>query len=146
MTEKEDKSKFVNSAINWLYKMECLEDPVIQSHLYHNIYSQSKRIIDCEILIDKKTKAMLIYIKLSFLGKLFKRTKKIIIENILENLKYILPKYSVRVITNKTILDLALTKQTKELEKKDEKSDKLPNDDNVNSISNDDISESSESK
>lgn len=99
-----EKAGFVTGALNWMYENEIFETPVL-NNLYGNIYSISKQIRDVELLIDKNTRKMMVYIKLGILGRLFEnKIKKVIVSGILE----VLPKFKVRVVTDKNLFNKAL--------------------------------------
>lgn len=107
-----DRVKFLTSAISWAYEMELVDDPQLLNNLYVNIYSQSKSIQDVELLINKSRKQILIYIKLSFFARLFKKTKHAIITSVLDNLNELLPEFKVRVTIERPVFNKALEQVT----------------------------------
>lgn len=123
------KEELINSGLSWLFEMEFLESQSAQDALALNLYSCSRAIDDIEILIDKNTKSMLIWVRMKWWGKLLFR-KKVIQERVSELVKQVLPSFLFRVVFEKWIFDLALQKQqARALGGKDEGDKKSDNSD-----------------
>tara|TARA_R110000868_G_C10973188_1_gene771545 strand:+ start:81039 stop:81620 length:582 start_codon:yes stop_codon:yes gene_type:complete len=135
-----ERMKTQASGLKWLYEMEVLNSPQLINNLKLNIFTQDNTIRDVELLFDQNNKGVLIYIKLSWWGRTFRQKEiKIRIEDIITQL---LPSYRKRVITERWILDLALTKAKEVVGVKNEKSSKKPNTTDSNG-SDTDVSRSS---
>lgn len=121
MPNKQEDSGFVTSALNWMYENEMVDQTPVLNNLYGNIYSMSKQIKDVELLINKNTRKMMVYLKLGIFGKLFKtKLKRDIAEGILE----VLPKFKIRITLDKTLFDKAykiLTSQVGDYQEDKEK-------------------------
>lgn len=103
-TLDKEKAGFIAGALSWMYEMELVDTTPVLNNLYGNIYSSSKQIKDVELLIDKNSRKILVYLDLKPLGRLY--SKKIgnkISNGVLE----LLPKYKVRVIFDKILFDKA---------------------------------------
>ena len=99
MEDFKDTSKIMNSATRWLYDMELVDNPMVLNNLYINIFSRSRSIKDVELLIDSRNKKILVYIKLAWYSRLFKKSKRKIAMYVIENLQELLPRYEIKVTT-----------------------------------------------
>lgn len=104
----QDASSFVAYSIKWLYDMEAVDNPVVIQDLYLRIYGEDPRIQDVDLLMDKYGKKMLIYIRLSLLGRMFKSVERKSVIGVLDRVQKVLPRFSFRVITDRKLFDLAL--------------------------------------
>lgn len=103
-----EDNRLKTGALSWLYEMEVLNSPTLQQNLQENILLSDFRIKSCEILLLKDFKDILIYIELGFFNRIF-RGSTICIE-VASLIKRMLPSYRVRVITDRKIFELSLTK------------------------------------
>jgi len=103
-----DTIKTQAAGLKWLYEMELLNSPQLINNLKLNILTQDSTIKDVELLIDQNSKAILIYIKLSWWGKVFRKDR--IFVSIEDLITQLLPTYRKRVIHERWIFDLAIKK------------------------------------
>lgn len=114
-----EKVKTQAAGLKWLYEMEILNSPQLINNLKLNIFNQDSTIKDVELLIDQNTKAILIYIQLSWWGRKFRQDRiKMSIEDLITQL---LPTYRKRVVSERWIFDLALKKVREFIGGKNEK-------------------------
>ena len=120
----DDKSKQNAQALTWLFEMEMINDPQLKFNLYQNVYICDKRIRDCKIFITPSftyQKGILIWIKVSWLCRLFKYKKKEIEYNINSVMNGLLPSFKIRIIYDEKILALAQSKLEERYGGKNEK-------------------------
>jgi hypothetical protein len=100
--------KMAPEGLKWLYEMEAVNSTALQNNLYGNLYS-FPGVSDCEILMDRYQRKMLIYIKFTFfIRKFLKRRKKELIMAMLDQLQELLPSFEFRIIEDRALFDLAL--------------------------------------
>lgn len=97
----------LNQATRWLLEMEMVDSPQLKNFLILNIFKSSNRIKDVSLLIDTNLKAMLIYLKLDFWGRVFKKSTQVS-SHILDQLQSVLPSFTCRVVYDRKIFELAL--------------------------------------
>jgi len=99
---------YEQDGLKFLYQSELLDDPLLINNLKMNIMMQSNYIKEVEMLSVTTTKQLLIYVELGFFGKLFfKRRIEPAVRDIVHQL---LPFYEIRVIQDKSILELSKAK------------------------------------
>jgi hypothetical protein len=103
-----DDNKLKSSALAWMYHLEVLNDPIVQTNLKENILLADRRIKDCEVLVIQDYKSILIYLKINSFWKFF--SAKIIETKVQLVISRLLPNYRLRIVTDKSILDLSLKK------------------------------------
>jgi len=103
----DDKTSMQAQGLKWLYEMQLVGDTQLINNLKLNILSISKNIKEIEILTSSSHKAMLVYLELSFLGKLFYK-KRLTIE-VLDLLKNSLSQYRFRVTCDKLVFNQAVS-------------------------------------
>lgn len=119
------------TALKWLYEMEIVDNPVLKSNLYENVFMSDSGIQDCAVWIVPEfthQKGILVWIKLKRWSKWFKKEE--VLAKVKNVVKELLPSYEVRVTEDRNILKLAQDK-IKEVygEVEDEKSNTINNDD-----------------
>jgi hypothetical protein len=105
---EDQTNKYNSNALNWLYEMEAIDSPILKQNLYENVLFSDERIKDCAIFVTPQftyQKGILVYIKLGFFTKLFKR--KEIYSNITQVLQRLLPSYNLRIVEDINILQMA---------------------------------------
>lgn len=140
-----DKNQnYQSQGLQWLYEMEVLNDPQLINNLKMNIISCSEKIREVELLISKPHKSIMIWIDVD-LGWFKKELKFYNIQaDILSILEQLLPTYKFRVIHDRDILNLAITKLEESLKGvEDEVSNTNDNDSTDNSSSKDGLPEAS---
>lgn len=110
----DDKYRFQHSGLKWLYEMELLDDPQLINNLKQNVMSASRfRVRECEFIMSQEDRKILIWIELNWFWKKF--FLKQINYDIFDVLSQLLPNYQFRIVTDRKILDLAITKLKKSL-------------------------------
>jgi len=109
ITNPMEREQFLNASTAWLLEMEYLDSPQLKNAIYLNILNSSRRVTNAELLVDKNSKGMLIYLELTWIGRIF-GYKKEIAENIIVMLSEVLPSFRFRVIYSKAIWELAVQK------------------------------------
>jgi hypothetical protein len=103
-----EKGRFQYSALKWLYEMELVSDPQLINNLKLNIFNVSGFIKEVELLASQERLQMLIYVELSWIGRKF--FQKPIIAGVTDIVNALLPRFRIRVVTDRGILDLAVAK------------------------------------
>ena len=105
----DDRYKYQTSALKWLYEMELLDDPQLINNLKLNIFEASDfKVKDADFIMSQSQQKMLIWIEVGiFSRKLF--IKKIY-NQIYDRLRQLLPNYEFRIVTDRSILELAISK------------------------------------
>lgn len=108
----DDKTKYQYAGLKFIYEMEILDDPQFINNLKLNIFSSSGfKINDCEFLMSQEEKKILIWIDLKwwyrtrFYQRFYLRQLK---QDIYTQLGQMLPTYKFRIVTDRSILDLAI--------------------------------------
>lgn len=114
METLQDDNKLKTSALSWLYEMEYLDSPTVQQNLQENILLSDKSIKNCEILILRDFKDIMIYIELGIFAKILRGPQ--IIQNIETIVKRLLPSFRIRVVLDKQILNLTIKKLEEQYE------------------------------
>lgn len=105
----DDKQKYQYEGLKWLYEMEILDDPQLINNLKLNIMDATEfKVKDVEFVMAQSQQKMLIYVKLGWFNRKFK-SKGIFIQ-IQERVTQLLPNFQFRIVTNRSILELAITK------------------------------------
>ena len=91
-----DKNQFLSQATSWLLEMELLGNDYMKNALILNLYKLSDYIKDVQVLADQNERKMLVYLKLSGFGMMFK--KKQVASQVLDMLQGALPNFQFRVI------------------------------------------------
>lgn len=107
----DEKAKFQYSALRWLYELELVQDPQLINNLKMNIFSVSTLIKEVEFLSSYQHRQLLILLDLSWIGKKFFAKK--IIPAVEDRVKTLLPKFAIRVITDKVLFESAIEKVKK---------------------------------
>lgn len=106
---QDDKYKYQQSGLKWLYEMELLDDPQLINNLKLNIMDASGfRVKEVEFVMAQSEQKMLVWIKLSWFYKRWGLNKTC--NAIQERLVQLLPNFTFRIITDRSILELAITK------------------------------------
>ena len=110
----DEKHKYQMHGIKWLFEMELVSDPQLVNTVKLNIFSVSNLIREVEIVMSQEDKKMLIWIEVSWFTKTF-RIKKIrdIEQDIISILGKMLPNFKFRVITDISILNMAVDQVTR---------------------------------
>lgn len=125
-----DSNQYVPAGLKWLAEMEAVNSPVLLNVIYGNIYS-FPNVSDCEILIDRYNKKMLVYVKFTwFVRKYWKSRKKLVTISILDQLQELLPSFEFRIIEDKALFDLAVQRMKESLLGGNNENDNKPNDGN----------------
>lgn len=109
-----EKGQFQFAAIQWLFDMELVDDPQLINTLKLNILSTSEAIQEVELLTSQQHRQMLIYVELKLTW--FQRTffqKRILDEverRVTERVRTLLPRFRVRVVNDRRIMNLAIEK------------------------------------
>ena len=101
-----DDKDYIKASSRWLFEMNFLNNGYVKNALYANVYNASPAIKDAEILVDQHNRRMLIFLKLTFIGRLF-RQKANTTANVELILKDALPEYEFRVVYDKELFDKA---------------------------------------
>lgn len=110
----DDKFKYQYNGLKWLYEMELLDDPQLLNNLKLNIFSVSDHIKEVEFLMSQEQRKILIWIDVSWWGRTFKLDR--IKSDVVDILSQLLPNYKFRIVTDRSILELAIGKVKKSLE------------------------------
>lgn len=108
-----DSKKLQYEGLKWLYEMQMLDHPQLINNLKLNILMVSKRIEEVELLISREHKAILVYLKLSWMGRKF--YKESIFLETEEVLSQLLTTFKFRVIDDPKIFKMSLDKVEKAL-------------------------------
>ena len=109
-----DKEKYQYSGLKWLYEMELLDDPQLINNMKLNIMDASDfRVKEVEFVMAQSQQKALIWIKVGWITKVFKLRRTC--GAIHERLSQLLPTYQFRIVTDRSILELAITKLKKSL-------------------------------
>lgn len=110
--------KYQYEGMKWLKEMELVEHPQFINTLKMNVLSVSKSIKDVEFLISRHQMAILVWVDLSWFGKRF-RTKQILMD-VEDQLKLLVPSFTLRVVSDRSILEASLAKleELKEFKRK----------------------------
>lgn len=101
-----DDKDYTKASSRWLLEMNFLNNGYVKNAIYANVYNASSYIVDAELLVDQYNKRMLIYLKLSFFGRLFRKEDDVDRE-VITVLKDALPEYEMRVIYDKNLFQKA---------------------------------------
>lgn len=125
-----DRQQYQIQGMQWLYEMEVLNHPQLVNNLKMNIMVVSDKIKEVELLISRPHKSIMIWIDVD-LGWFRKEVKFNRIQaDILDIMEQLLPSYRFRVVHDKAIMELAITRLEESLKGvEDEVSN--TNDDNV---------------
>lgn len=135
--EMHDAGKTQSAALKWLYEMEALQSPVLRQNLYENVFMAHLGIKDCKLFITPPStnqKGVLIWLKLKFWSKLFKKEEAY--QAVTQVVNNLLPSYRVRVVDDEKILELA-EKRMKEMYGGSDGADKTTDTSNVSDTGND---------
>lgn len=102
------KGQFQFSALKWLYELELIDDPQLINNLKGNLFSISPHVSEVEFIASYQNKQMLIWLELTWIGRVF--LKERILTAATERVNALLPNFKVRVVTDRAILDLAVSK------------------------------------
>jgi len=116
MTESNDKQSLHSDALAWMREMEFIENDYFLNSLILNI-RKVPYVKHIEIITQKVSRQMLIYLELNWWGKTFKEAK--IAEIVLNMMTEALPSYNFRVIYDKELLAKAEERIKKIVEKSD---------------------------
>lgn len=103
----EEKGKFQYSALKFVYEMELVDDPQLINNMKLNIFNVSRHIMDVELLSSYHTKSMLVFIDLTWFGKLLRKRIEV---DVLDRVQQLLPNFKFRVVSDRKILDMSLEK------------------------------------
>ena len=115
----EVKGKFQFAGLSWLYQMELIDDPQLINNLKLNIFDASPHVREVEFVSSHFHRSMLVWIELSWLGR-FDFVRSRAVSSVEERIKQLLPNFRIRVVTDRSIFDLALDKVSKAMERKKE--------------------------
>ena len=114
MDERSEAEKMAAAGLAWLYELELVNSPTLLNNLYGNLYSFPK-VQDCEIIIDKYQKKMLIWVKFTwFTRKFLKARRHALIMDMLDQLQTLLPSFEFRLTEDRALFERAL-KKTQEM-------------------------------
>lgn len=107
-----DKQKFQYEGLKWLLEMQVLDDPQLVNNLKMNVLVTSTSIRDVEFLFFREKRQMLVCVELNWFGRKFKRNQ--IMVEVKEVLSQLLPSFSIRIVDDPKIMELAIerVKQT----------------------------------
>jgi hypothetical protein len=97
--EKEQELKFRSEGVSWLVRNASLQNPIVQTTLLKNIENSSIWIEYIELMIDEKKSKLMIYLKISKLGKLFTR-KKSLGKKVVQVVQQGFPRLGVKIYFN----------------------------------------------
>lgn len=104
----DEKGKFQFSGLRFLYEMELIDDPQLINNLKLNIFDVSKMILDAEFVSSYHHRSMLIWVELDWLGRTF--FKERITTAVADRVQQLLPKFKLRVVSDRAILEMSLNK------------------------------------
>lgn len=108
-----DNTKYQYEGLKWLHEMELLNHPQAINNIRFNILMVSKQIKEVELLIYRENHAMLVELKLSWLGRKF--YKRRIFEDVQDALTQLLPSFRFRVTDDPRIMIMAVERVKKAL-------------------------------
>jgi hypothetical protein len=80
----EDRQLYQKAAIRWLYEMELLQDPQLINNLKFNLFAISPHVKECEFLIFRDRKEILVFLELSWFGReLLPEQLKVLVDELL---------------------------------------------------------------
>lgn len=105
-----DSAQVQASGVKWMFELELFQDAerskAMLNTLKMNILTQSSRIRDCEILIFKEKRQMLVLLDISWFSKRF--LKKRIFPDVYEVLTQLLPTFKFRVTADPEVMKRAV--------------------------------------
>ncbi len=105
-----DRQQYQSQGLQWLYEMEVLNSPHLVNNLKMNIMVVSERIKEVELLISRPHRSIMIWIDVD-LGWFRKQVRFDGIQaDILDIMEQLLPSYRFRVVHDKAIMELAITR------------------------------------
>ena len=114
MVQMDDKFKYQHEGLKWLYEMELLDDPQLINNLKLNIMDASMfRVKEVEFVMSQSDRKILIWIELGWFNYKFRLRSTLAM--IHERLMQLLPNYDFRIVTDRSILELAITKLKKSM-------------------------------
>lgn len=103
------------AGMKWMFEMELFQDPQRSKAMINtmkmNVLSVSPRIKECEFLIYKENRQMLVLLYLTWWGRKFH--KKAIFTDTYEVLNSLLPTFKFRVTDDPNIMELAVERLKK---------------------------------
>lgn len=106
----DDRQQYQIQGMQWLYEMEVLNHPQLVNNLKMNIMATSGKIKEVELLMSRPHKSIMVWVDVD-LGWFWKGTKLNRIQvDILDILEQLLPSYRFRVVHDKAIMELAITR------------------------------------
>lgn len=110
-----DEEMFGPSGLRWLYEIEAVNSPTLQNNLYMNLLS-FPGVVDCEILLDRYQRKMLIYVKFTWFLRKFRRAERIdLVNSMLDQLQELLPSFEFRIIEDRKLFEKALRRMERAL-------------------------------
>ena len=106
--KKTTNDEYFNYAMKWAYDLELFDMPQVQNHLYVNIYSQSKRISNAELILNQNERKLLILLEFDLFARIFSFLQTRIITNLQSQLSELMPNYKIRVINDVGIFNKSL--------------------------------------
>lgn len=104
------QQQYQYQGIQWLYEMELLNHPQLINNIKMNVMITSTKIKEVELVMSRPHKSILIWIDVD-LGWIRHDVRfKEIETHILDIMTQLLPSYKFRVIKDKSIMNLAITK------------------------------------
>lgn len=108
MSENIGKGHFVSGTLKWMYELNMLDNPAVITNFYENLYLADKGIQDIEIVLSKENKTVLVFLKLGFYSRIFKRIE--VHGKVTSVIKTLLPEYRSRITEDRAVLEAALNK------------------------------------
>lgn len=102
----EMKQRTISEGLSFLLEMEQVSNKAVINALVLNIQASSPYITRVELLPDQLGRKMLIFLELSWWGRL--RYKRVIADDILNMLQEVLPAFEFRVVYDYQIFEKAL--------------------------------------